>query len=73
MEPLSNELVLVIVVAAALLGIYLLRHIIAFAFKLLAFAGLVLAGIWAWQHRAEILDVAAPYLGPIGDRLGGCR
>ena len=70
MEPLSNELVLVIVVAAVLVGIYLLRHIIAFAFKLIVFVGLVLAGVWVWQHRAEIVDAARPYLGPIGDRLG---
>ena len=70
MEPLSNELVLVAVVAAFLVGIYLLRHIIAFAFKLIVFVGLVLAGVWAWQHRAEIVDAARPWLGPVGDRLG---
>ena len=69
MGPLSNELVLVIVVAAVLLGIYLLRHIIAFAFKLIVFVGLVLAGVWAWQHRAEIVDAVKPWLGPVGDRL----
>ena len=70
MGPLSNELVLVAVVAAVLVGIYLLRHIITFAFKLIVFAGLVLVGVWAWQHRAEIVDAARPYLGPVGDRLG---
>ena len=70
MGPLSNELVLVAVVAAFLVGIYLLRHIIAFAFKLIVFVGLVLAGVWAWQHRAEIVDAARPWLGPVGDRLG---
>lgn len=70
MGPLSDELVLVIVVAAALLGIYLLRHIIAFAFKLVVFVGLVLAGVWAWQHRAEIVDAIGPWLGAVGDRLG---
>ena len=70
MESLSNEIVLGAVVAAFLVGIYLLRHIIAFAFKLLVFVGLVLAGVWAWQHRAEIVDAARPWLGPVGDRLG---
>ena len=70
MGSLSNELVLVIVVAAVLLGIYLLRHIIAFAFKLIVFVGLVLAGVWAWQHRAEIADAVGPWLGRVGDRLG---
>ena len=70
MGPLSNELVLVVVVAAVLLGIYLLRHIIAFAFKLIVFVGLVLAGVWAWQHRTEIVDAVRPYIGPVGDRLG---
>ncbi len=70
MEPVSDQLVLVAVVAAVLLGIYLLRHIIAFAFKLIVFVGLVLAGVWAWQHRAALVDAAEPYLGPIGDRLG---
>lgn len=71
MGPLSNDLVLVAVVAALLVSIYLLRHIIAFAFKLIVFVGLVLAGVWAWQHRAEIVDAARPWLGPVGDRLGG--
>ena len=70
MEPLSNELVLVVVVAAVLVGIYLLRHVIAFAFKLIIFVGLVLAGVWVWQHRAELVDAVRPYLGPVGDRLG---
>ena len=70
MGPLSNELVLVIVVAAVLLGIYLLRHIIAFAFKLIVLVSLVLAGVWAWQHRAEIVDAVRPWLGSVGDRLG---
>ena len=70
MAALSNELVLVAVVAALLVGIYLLRHIIAFAFKLIVFVGLVLAGVWAWQHRAEIVDAVRPWLGPVGDRLG---
>ena len=69
MGPLSNELVLVIVVAAVLLGVYLLRHIIAFAFKLIVFVGLVLAGVWAWQHRAEIVEAVRPWLGAVGDRL----
>ena len=69
MGPLSNELVLVIVVAAVLLGIYLLRHIISFAFKLIVFVGLVLAGVWAWQHRAEIVEAVRPWLDPVGDRL----
>jgi len=70
MGPLSNELVLVIVVAAVLVGIYLLRHIIAFAFKLIVFVGLVLAGVWAWQHRGEIVDAVRPWLGPVGEGLG---
>ena len=70
MEPLSNELVLVIVVAAVLVGIYLLRHIIAFAFKLIVFVGLVLAGVWVWQHRAEVVEAVRPWLGLVGDRLG---
>ena len=70
MEPLSNELVLAVVVAAVLVGIYLLRHIIALAVKLIVFAALVLALVWMWQHRAEIVDAAEPYLGPVGDRIG---
>ena len=70
MGPLSNELVLVIVVAAVLVGVYLLRHIIAFAFKLIVFVGLVLAGVWAWQHRGEIVDAVRPWLGPVGEGLG---
>ena len=70
MEPMSNELVLVAIVVAAVVAIYLLRHIIALAIRLIVLAGLVLGLVWAWQHRGELLDAVKPYLGPVGDRLG---
>ena len=67
---MSNEITLAIIVVAAIVGIYLLRHIIVLAFRLLVLAGLVLAALWVWEHRDEVLDAAQPYLGGIGDRLG---
>ena len=70
MVPMSNELVLVAIVVVAVVAIYLLRHIIALAIRLIVLAGLVLGLVWAWQHRGELLDAVEPYLGPVGDRLG---
>ena len=69
-EPMSNEIVLVAVVLAAVVAIYLLRHVIALAIRLIVLAALVLGLVWAWQHRDELLDAVAPYLGPVGERLG---
>ena len=69
-QPMSNEIVLAIVAVAAIVGIYLLRHIIVLTFRLLVLAALVLAAIWVWEHRGEVIDAARPYLGGIGDRLG---
>ena len=66
---MSNELVLAAVVLAAVVAIYLLRHVIALAMRLIVLAGLVLGLVWAWQHRGELLDAVAPYLGPVGERL----
>ena len=70
MEPMSNEIVLVALVLAAVVAIYLLRHIIALAIRLIVLAALVLGLVWAWQHRGELLDAVEPYLGPVGERLG---
>ena len=70
METMSNEIVLVAVVLAAVVAIYLLRHIIALAIRLIVLAALVLGLVWAWQHRGELLDAVEPYLGPVGERLG---
>ena len=67
---MSNEIVLVAVVLAAVVAIYLLRHVIALAIRLIVLAALVLGLVWAWQHRDELLDAVAPYLGPVGERLG---
>ncbi len=68
---MSNEIVLVAVVVAAIVVIYLLRHVIALAFRLIILAALVLAGYWVWQNRADLIDAAEPYLGGVGDRLRG--
>lgn len=67
---MSNEITLAIIVVAAIVGIYLLRHIIVLAFRLLVLAALVLAAMWVWEHRGEVIDAGQPYLGGIGDRLG---
>lgn len=66
---MSDELLLVAVVAAALVAIYLLRNVIVLALRLIVLAGLVLAGYWAWQHRAELIEAAPSWLGGLGDRL----
>ena len=64
---MSNEIVLVAVVVAAIVVIYLLRHVIALAFRLIILAALVLAGYWVWQNRADLIDAAEPYLGGLRD------
>ena len=66
---MSNELFLAAAAVAVVVGIYLLRHVIALAFRLVVLAALVLAGYWAWQHRAELVDAAEPWLGGLGDRI----
>lgn len=66
---MSNELSLAVAAVAVVVGIYLLRHVIALAFRLVVLAALVLAGYWAWQHRAELVDAAEPWLGGLGDRI----
>ena len=66
---MSNEITLAAIVVAAIVVIYLLRHVIALAFRLIILAALVLASYWVWQNRAELLDAADPYLGGVGDSL----
>lgn len=66
---MSNELLLAVAAVAVVVGIYLLRHVIALAFRLVVLAALVLAGYWAWQNRAELVDAAEPWLGGLGDRI----
>ena len=66
---MSNEIVLAAIVLAAIVLIYLLRHVIALAVRLIVLAALVLAGYWVWQHRGDLVDAAEPHLGGIGDRL----
>lgn len=66
---MSNELFLAAAAVAVVVGIYLLRHVIALAFRLVVLAALVLAGYWAWQHRTELVDAAEPWLGGFGDRI----
>ena len=66
---MSNELFLAVAAVAVVVGIYLLRHVIALAFRLVVLAALVLAGYWAWQHRTELVDAAEPWLGGLGDRI----
>ena len=68
-SAMSNEIVVVAFVVAAIVAIYLLRHVIALAIRLIILAALVLAGYWAWQNRGELLDAAEPYLGGFGDRF----
>lgn len=70
MELTNDQLVLAVVVFAAIVGIYLLRHVIVLAFRLIVLAAVVLALVWVWQHRGDLADAAEPWLGPVGERLG---
>ena len=70
MEITNDQLVLAVVVFAAIVGIYLLRHVIVLAFRLIVLAAVVLALAWVWQHRGDLTDAAEPWLGPVGERLG---
>ena len=70
MEITNDQLVLAVVVFAAIVGIYLLRHVIVLAFRLIVLAAVVLALVWVWQHRSDLADAAEPWLGPVGERLG---
>ena len=63
---MSDDILIAAVVIAVMVGIYLLRHVIVLAIRLVILAVLVL---WVWEHRGEIIDAAAPYLGAIGDLL----
>lgn len=71
MELTPDQLVLVAAVAAVVVGIYLLRHVIVLAFRLVVLAAVVLALVWVWQHRGDLADAAEPLFGPVGDRLEG--
>ena len=71
MELTPDQLVLAAAVAAVVVGIYLLRHVIVLAFRLVVLAVVVLALVWVWQHRGDLADAAEPLLGPVGDRLEG--
>lgn len=70
MEPTPDPLVLTAVVVAVIVGIYLLRHVIVLAFRLMVLAALVLGLVWVWQQRGDLMDAAGPYLRPVGERLG---
>ncbi len=68
-QPMSNEIVLAAIVVAVVLGIYLLRHVILLAVRLILLAALVVAGYWLWEHRSELIDATQPHLGGVGDRF----
>ena len=53
---------LVVVFVAIGVAVFLLRHVIVFAFRLAALALLIIAGLWVWQHHADLVRLAEPYL-----------
>ena len=53
---------LVVVFVAIGVAVFLLRHVIVFAFRLAVLALLIIAGLWVWQHRADLVRLAEPYL-----------
>ena len=59
MESLIGLVVIFIAIGVAL---SLLRHVIVFAFRLAVLSVLVIAGLWVWQHHADLVRLAEPYL-----------
>ena len=53
---------LVVVLVALVVAVSLLRYVIVLAFQLAVLALLVIAGLWAWQHHADLVRLAEPYL-----------
>ncbi|MEE2637922.1 MAG: hypothetical protein VYE68_11900 [Acidobacteriota bacterium] len=66
---MESLIVLVVVLVAVVVGVFLLRHVIVLAFRLAVLALLVIAGLWAWQHRADLVRLAEPYLSDAANEL----
>ena len=63
MESLISLVAVVAVVLVAIgVALSLLRHVIVFAFRLAVLSVLVIAGLWVWQHHADLVRLAEPYL-----------
>ena len=63
MESLISLVAVVAVVLVAIgVALSLLRHVIVFAFRLAVLSLLVIAGLWVWQHHADLVRLAEPYL-----------
>tara|TARA_Y100001951_G_C11270473_1_gene258416 strand:+ start:192 stop:437 length:246 start_codon:yes stop_codon:yes gene_type:complete len=67
MESLIGLVVIVLVAIGVTLS--LLRHVIVLAFQLAVFSLLVIAGLWVWQHRADVVRLAEPYLSDAATEL----
>tara|TARA_Y100001951_G_C11265935_1_gene255524 strand:- start:438 stop:680 length:243 start_codon:yes stop_codon:yes gene_type:complete len=53
---------LVVVLVALVVAVSLLRYVIVLAFRLAVLALLVIACLWVWQHHADLIRLAEPYL-----------
>ena len=63
MESLISLVAVGAVVLVAIgVALSLLRHVIVFAFRLAVLSVLVIAGLWVWQHHADLVRLAEPYL-----------
>ena len=60
MELLYTSIGLVVVAIGVTFS--LLRYVIVLAFQLAVLSLLVIAGLWAWQHHADLVHLAEPYL-----------
>ena len=60
MELLYTSIGLVVVAIGVTFS--LLRYVIVLAFQLAVLSLLVIAGLWAWQHHADLVRLAEPYL-----------
>ena len=67
MELLYSFIGLVVVAIGS--AVFLLRHVIVLAFQLAVFSLLVIAGLWVWQHRADVVRLAEPYLSDAATEL----
>ena len=60
MELLYTSIGLVVVAIGVTFS--LLRYVIVLAFQLAVLSLLVIAGLWVWQHPADLVRLAEPYL-----------
>ena len=59
---MESRIGLVVVFVAIGVAVFLFRYVIVLAFRLAVLSLLVIAGLWVWQNRADMVHLAEPYL-----------